>query len=224
MKTKRVIIALLCLFLFVSVFAANKDLNKDITMVSYEQRWIDSEGTLALKNNTDEEIHNVVFQITYLDMFGNALDYEDYAMRVYIEPGKTKKLNIPAYERQRDYHYYKSENSATGSPAFKIDFQLKDYNIEEQDANAYAEEGYNGYDYRRESSNMWLYIFLVILLILFVIGISVGAYALVAIMAKNRNRSVVLWVLLSLLATPLLMIIILLCIGKNKYYEEIEID
>lgn len=35
-------------------------------------------------------------------------------------------------------------------------------------------------------------------------------------MTKKRNRSVVAWVLLSLIATPLLMIIILLCIGYSQ--------
>ena len=44
-------------------FAANKNLDKDITMVSYEQGWIDSSGTLALKNNSSEEVKNVVFLI-----------------------------------------------------------------------------------------------------------------------------------------------------------------
>ena len=43
-------------------------------------------------------------------------------------------------------------------------------------------------------------------------------YILVAVMAQKRNRSVVIWVFLSLIATPLLMILILLVIGKNEDY------
>ena len=46
----------------------------------------------------------------------------------------------------------------------------------------------------------------------------------IAEMAQKRNRSVVVWVLLSLLATPLLMIIILLAIGKNEDYIENHYD
>lgn len=63
MATRRLTIALLSIFLSVVAVAANKDLEKDITMVSYEQSWRDSHGTLALKNNTSEEIQNVVFLI-----------------------------------------------------------------------------------------------------------------------------------------------------------------
>lgn len=84
MATKRISIALLSIFIFWVAFAANKDLEKDITMVSYEQRWLDSSGTLALKNNSSEEVKNVVFLITYLDMSGNNLDYEEFFKRVSI--------------------------------------------------------------------------------------------------------------------------------------------
>ena len=94
----------------VTSLAANKDLEKDITMVSYEQGWLDSEGTLALKNNSSEEVTNVVFLITYLDLSGNELDYEEFTRRIIIAPGMTRKLDIPAYEHDRNYHYYKSDH------------------------------------------------------------------------------------------------------------------
>ena len=59
-----------------------------------------------------------------------------------------------------------------------------------------------------------------IVVVLFVIGLSVGLYVLVAVMAKSRNRSVVLWVLLSIIASPLLIIIILLVVGDdNKHID-----
>ena len=213
MATRRLTIALLSIFLSVVAFAANKDLEKDITMVSYEQGWLDRSGTLALKNNSSEEVKNVVFLIIYLDMSGNELDYEEFSRRVSIAPGMTKKLDIPAYEHDRNYHYYKSENSLSGSPAFKVKFQLKDYNVESIDDNPFST-----YNYDRSSGNEGMYDIIAIVGVLFVIGITVGLYVLVAVMAQKRNRSVVVWVLLSLFATPLLMIIILLIIGKNEDY------
>ena len=59
-----------------------------------------------------------------------------------------------------------------------------------------------------------VYILVVIALVIFVLGIWVGVYVLVAVMANRRNRSAALWLLLSFIATPLLAIIILLCVGK----------
>lgn len=41
-------------------------------------------------------------------------------------------------------------------------------------------------------------------------------YFFVAIMARKRNRSVALWIFFSILGTPLLMMLILLCIGKDE--------
>lgn len=226
MTTKRFAVALLSVLMAVASLAANKDLEKDITMVSYEQGWIDSEGTLALKNNSSEEVKNVVFLITYLDMSGNELDYEEFTRRVIIAPGMTKKLDIPAYEHGRWYHYYKSEGAAgKANTSFKIKFQLKDYNVEEEVVRESIDDNsFSTYDYDRSSGNEGLYIIIAIVGVLFVIGITVGLYVLVAVMAQKRNRSVVVWVLLSLLATPLLMIIILLAIGKNENYIENQYD
>lgn len=217
MATRRFAVALLSVFMAVALFAANKDLEKDITMVSYEQGWLDSEGTLALKNNSSEEVKNLVFLITYLDMSGNELDYEEFTRRVSIAPGMTKILDIPAYEHGRNYHYYKSENMPGGSPSFKIKFQLKDYNVEEEVAEESIDDNpLSTYDNDCSSGNQGLYTIIAIVGLLSVIGIAVGLYVLVAVMAQKRNRSVVVWVLLSLLGTPLLMIIFLLAIGKNE--------
>lgn len=218
----RLAIALLSIFLSVVAFAANKDLERDISMVSYEQGWLDSEGTLALKNNSSEEVKNIVFLITYLDMSGNELDYEEFTRNVTIAPGMTRKLDIPAYEHERSYHYYKSENRPSGSPAFKIKFQLKDYNVEEETVESIDDNPLGRHDngYEPTNGNEGLYVIIAIVGLLFVIGITVGLYVLVAVMAQKRNRSVVVWILLSLLATPLLMIIILLAIGKNENYIE----
>ena len=224
--------ALLSMFMVVMSFAANKNLDKDITMVSYEQGWIDSSGTLALKNNSSEEVKNVVFLITYLDMSGNELDYEEFFKRVTIAPGMTKKLDIPAYEHSRNYHYYKSENMPGGSPSFKIKFKLKDYNVEE-DEDDNANEGtvesiddnpFSTYDYNRSRGNDGIDVIIGILALLLLMGLTVGLYVLVAVMAMKRNRSAVVWILLSILATPLLMVIILLVIGKNENYIENNYD
>ena len=201
MTTKRISIALLSIFVSVVAFAANKDLENDITMVSYEQSWLDSKATLALKNNSSEEVKNVLFLIIYLDMSDNELDYEEFTKRVSIAPGMTKKLDIPAYEHDRWYHYYKSEGApGKANTSFKIKFQLKDYNVKEDVV---------------ENGNQGLFGSTDIIALLF-ISITIGLYVLVAVMAQKRNRNVVVWVLLSLFATPLLMIITLLVIGDNK--------
>lgn len=215
---KQLLTLLTGLFVLLQTFAAPIDSTKAVTMVSYEQGWMDSDGTLALKNNISEEIRNVTFLITYLDMSGKELDYAEFFDEVSIEPGMTKKIDIPAYEHRRNYHYYKSENSPTGSPAFKINFQLKEYNSEvsksENDDDAISSlSPYSEFD--EDGFSQTTAIILVAVIALTLIGVTIGLYVLVAVLAKKRNRNVILWVLLSVLISPLIAVIILLVIGKD---------
>ena len=208
------VITWLCLLIAMAGFSATNSTpavslsTPAVSMVSYEQGSFDSEGTLALKNNTNETIQNISFTITYLDMKETPLDYEDFFLNVDIEPGMTKKVNIPAYEHARNYHYYQTPDKGSGHPAFKIRYKLKDYNF------ANTEE--SGLPSIILPSLNMLTTPIGITTILVIIAITIGIYVLVGVLAKRRNRSVLLWILLGLITTPLLAIIILLCIGPAE--------
>lgn len=60
---------------------------------------------------------------------------------------------------------------------------------------------------------------IVIGIVIVVFSIIIGMYVLVAMMAKHRHREVALWLLLSFIFSPLLIIIILLCIGEDETYK-----
>ena len=203
---KRVVLSLFFAF-SAMLFALGQ--NQTISMVSYEQSWLDSKGTLALRNNTDKEVWNIEFRIEYLDMSNNPLDYEDFFFEIDIAPGMTKKIDIPAYEHRRNYHYYKTKDDY-GHPAFKIKYKLLGYNLEEDEVEV---EGRNDWLNMFDNDES-VYILAAIAVIVLVLGIWIGVYVLVAVMANRRNRSAVLWLILSFIATPLLVIIILLCVGK----------
>ncbi len=207
----RKLLTILMLTISLSMSATSKDTLNAVTMVSYEQGWLDSEGTLALKNNTNEDIFNVTYRITYLDMNGNPLDYEEYTSEIDVAPGMTKKVNIPAYERERGYSYYNSETSLTRPHRFKIKFEVQAYNTPD------AENDLQDYGSSQKSdvhNDISIIICLIVVLLAF--GAYVGLYVLVAVMANRRNRNAALWVLVSIFATPLLAIILLLCLG-NQY-------
>lgn len=68
-----------------------------------------------------------------------------------------------------------------------------------------------------EEQNIWLIVGMVIFVLCFVIGIItlvIGLYVLVAKMAERRNRSAVAWLIVAFLGSPLLAIILLLCLGE----------
>lgn len=205
---------LFLLIAFVAITTANAK-NDAVSLESYEQRWLDHEGTLSLKNNTDEEVHNVVFVIKYFDMNGKQLDYKEYKREVSIAPGLSKKVDIPAYEHDRWYSYYKSEASSSEPHKFKIEYELKGYNLEDEELDSVGIDE----DFGVAAGYSMAAIAFAIAIVLFVIGITIGMYVLVAVMAQKRSRSAVIWLLLSFIATPLLIIIILLCIGKARNDE-----
>lgn len=221
----RKLLLILLQIVAICVQATPKSQVDAVSMVSYEQSWLDTEGTLALRNNTGEYIHSVTFRITYLDMKGNPLDYEEYSSEVEIAPKMTKKVDIPAYEHGRMYSYYKSE--AYYQPhRFKIKFELTGYNTEiDSEADSLSEDDTLG-DIDHEDGTSGSMFVLGFMLIAGVIGLGVyvGLYVLVAIMAKNRGRSSAGWVLVAVFTTPILAIIILLCIGKSYIPREEELQ
>ena len=208
------LLTLLFLLCSMSVFADIN--NKDaVTMENFEQRWLDHESTIALKNNTNETIHNVSYRITYLDMNGKALDYSDYTSTIDIEPGMVKKTDIPAYEHERFYQYYKNAEKYDDHPKFKVAFELKDYNLETEQIRSNHTGSYDTNDFK-------IFGIAIILFTLLLLCIYIGLYVLTAVMAQRRHRSVALWVIISLFTTPILAIIILLCVGdsdEGDYYD-----
>lgn len=163
-------------------------------------------------------------------MSGNQLDYREFSKRVDIAPGMTKKLNIPAYESDRQYYYYKSDG-LYNNRKFKINFRLNSYKSdntthEYSPSNSQNSETVISTPQKRtassdteELSDGDIAPLIMLFAILIVFSIYIGTYVLVAVMAQRRRRSAVLWLLLSFIATPILAIIILLIIGKNPNAE-----
>lgn len=213
-------------FCFISIFAMSATGNNKgnaVSMISYEQDWTDYEGTLALKNNTNEEIHNVTFRVTYLNMDDTPVDYEDFTTEVNILPGMTKEINIPAYKKGKDYSYFESKNHYYPPKKFKIKYETLNYNVDKENAEEDKEEVTEVAQGNKTSSiPFFLLIIIYLLVIIFAFAITIGGYVLTAYMANKRNRSVILWLIISFFTTPIITIIILLCIGKSDIERKIE--
>lgn len=212
------------LLVALSVHATSKDTVNALRMVSYEQTWLDRQGTLALKNNTKQTIYNVRYRLTYFDMKGNPMDYKDFYTEIEIAPGMTKKVNVKGYECDRNYSYYLSEAYPSHPKKFKVSYETLAYNQAEEscvqlntDALLTKESPISEMD----DELTYLNSVVMVIIMLFVLAGYVGFYVLVAIMAQRRNRSVALWLLLSFIATPILVILILLVIGKAPECENL---
>ena len=215
---KKTLLIFVGLLLSVTSFALGKDSADAVIMLDYEQAWNDDTGRLSLKNNTNEPIEDLSFQITYIDMQGRTIGMENFNKDIYISPGETKTVGIPAFNADEHYSYYKSVAKKDSANIFIIRFDLTDYN--EQGRLAAGGKSLQNNDttsavyhsdeslFHRLGPIAWLGLFVILA------GAMFGLYVIVAVMANKRHRNAVLWILLSFITTPLLVIFILLIIGK----------
>ncbi len=95
-------------------------------------------------------------------------------------------------------------------------FELKDYNAISQDAGYEEEQSDMLISDSMENENTGLSALMEFVIFLFAIGAWISMYIIVAVMAQKRHRSVVIWVLLSMIASPLLIIFILFFVGSDN--------
>ena len=221
---KRTLLILAGILVSLVSFALSKDSANAVTMLDYEQAWNDDTGRLSLKNNTKEPIEDIAFQITYISMEGQTIGSEDFNKDVYIDPGEAKTVEIPAFRYDDHYAYYKSIAKKDAANIFIIRFDLTDYNgqgrlaaggksLQNNDTTSavyHSDESL----FKRLGPIAWLMLFVVL------VGIELAFYIIVAIMAKQRNRNPIVWIVLSMFASPFLIAIILLIIGRAYTPDE----
>lgn len=208
----------LLLLSFCSFVSFAQDTTPAVTMEGYSQSWLDYEGTIRLRNNTQEKVNDVCFVLSYYDMKGNMLDYKEFCKKIEIEPGMTKALDIESFEHDRNASYYKSE-AMYGQPyKFDVKYELKGYNVKgSQDETEEIDELFQD---NRLGTGEGLMIGSIVILAIGLVILRIGLNFIPAIMAKKRNRNPILWFLLGLFIGPILTIILLLILGYDNPQDE----
>lgn len=93
-----------------------------IEFTGYDKPQSSASETFFITNRTDRTLTGTTLYLEYLDMEGKQLHKKFVKLTCVIPPGETRIANIPSWDKQKRFHYIKSEASKKGGLPFRVVF------------------------------------------------------------------------------------------------------
>lgn len=79
----------------------------------YDKLLRSTKESFFVSNRTDSPVSRLIFNIEYLDMNRRTLDSRTDSVEIKLPPGGTRRVDIPSWDRQKTFYYYRSPQPKT---------------------------------------------------------------------------------------------------------------
>ncbi len=97
---------------FDTVFTAAD--SAQIIFSGYEKTLRSTKESFFVNNRTDSLIDRLIIAISYKDMSGRELDRRTAEIDITVEPAATRRVDLPAWDKQKVFYYYLSPAPRSG--------------------------------------------------------------------------------------------------------------
>lgn len=96
-----------------------------IVFSGYEKVLRATKESFFVTNLGDRDFSCLTFVIDYKDMDGRMLDSRRETVKIEIPAGETRKIDIPSWDKQKVFYYYRSPQPKTAqATAYKVKIRL----------------------------------------------------------------------------------------------------
>lgn len=92
-----------------------------IVFSGYDKPAAASKEAFLVTNNTDVTLLETTVSVTYKDMEDRMLHKRSSTIKCNIPPGETRKLEIPTWDSQMSYYYFRSAEPRRTATPYKVD-------------------------------------------------------------------------------------------------------
>lgn len=93
-----------------------------VVFSGFDKKKNSSKESFFITNNTDRTLTSVTLYIEYKTLDGRQLHKKYSKLNCHIPAGETRKADLPSWDTQHSFYYYKSEGSPKGGNPFEVVF------------------------------------------------------------------------------------------------------
>lgn len=95
-----------------------------LTFTGYDKKTGASNETFFINNGSDKTLKSIELEITYQGTNGKQLHKRKVEIDQTVPAGETRKIDIQSWDKQKHFHYAKSDAGKNGSAPYTVRFKI----------------------------------------------------------------------------------------------------